>query len=226
MPKVLLIEDEPAIAENVTYALETEAFSVAWCETGQKGLSLIAEADDIDLVVLDIGLPDQNGFDLCRTIRQSSTVPIIFLTARGEEVDRVVGLELGGDDYVVKPFSPRELVARIRAVLRRSGAESTAVPGCGPFVVDEPRKRILYRGELLPLSRYEFRILKLLLARPGWVFSRQQLMDQAWEEPEASYDRTVDTHMKTLRAKLRGVDPDHDPIRTHRGQGYSLRDPP
>jgi two-component system catabolic regulation response regulator CreB len=152
-------------------------------------------------------------------------VPVIFLTARKEEIDRVAGLELGADDYLTKPFSPRELTARIRAVLRRARNGQTAGPGaCPDFQLDSDRKQICYRGQRLDLSRYEYRILKLLLEHPGRVFSRDQLMESVWEDPLASLDRTVDTHMKTLRAKLRQIDPQADCLQTRRGLGYCLKE--
>ncbi|MEO5961563.1 MAG: winged helix-turn-helix domain-containing protein, partial [Opitutaceae bacterium] len=194
---------------------------------------------------LDVGLPDGTGFDVCKAIRVRSAVPVIFLTARNTELDRVLGLELGGDDYLAKPFSPRELTARVKAILRRTnGGDGGGGPGqChllsdiaaggeGEFVVDEERCAISFRGVALELTRYEFRLLKVFVARPGRVFSREQLMAAAWEDPGASLDRTVDAHVKTLRAKLRAVaaaggkaaEGDGDPIRTHRGLGYSLRE--
>ncbi len=230
-PTILVVEDEPAIADTITYALETDGMESRWCSTGREALSALT-GGDIALVVLDIGLPDINGFDLCRKIRKMSSVPIIFLTARGDEVDRVVGLEIGGDDYVVKPFSPRELSARVKAVLRRSGTgggksspcTEISIPEGFPFIVDEKRLIITYFGVSLELSRYEYRLLELLLKRPGWVFTREQLKDMVWDEPEASLERTVDTHIKTLRSKLREIKPDLKPIRTHRGIGYSLRE--
>jgi two-component system catabolic regulation response regulator CreB len=227
---ILLIEDEPAIADSLTYALTSEGFQCEWKVTGSEGLAFI-ESGACDLVLLDVGLPDINGFDLCKSIRAKFDVPIIFLTARSDEIDRVVGLEIGGDDYVSKPFSPREVAARVRAVLRRfQKAASPApqpqtepeVPQTG-FYIDEARHAIFYRGERLTLSRYEFRLLKILVERPGWVFSREQLMEMAWDAPEASMDRTVDAHIKLLRSKLRAIHPD-DPIVTHRGVGYSLKE--
>ena len=224
--KILVVEDEPAIADNITYALQTEGYEVVWCATGEDGMAAL-EGDGFSLVVLDVGLPDRNGFDLCRDIRRTSALPVIFLTARADEIDRVVGLEIGGDDYVVKPFSPRELAARVKAVLRRTasaGGGSAAQVASSPFVVDHQRKRIAYFGKPLDLSRYEYRMLEVLIGRPGWVFSREKLMDLVWEEPEASMDRTVDTHIKTLRGKLRAVKPKLDPIRTQRGLGYSLKE--
>jgi two-component system catabolic regulation response regulator CreB len=224
--KILVVEDEPAIADNIKYALSTEGFDVVWCSTSEEAMTIL-EDDGISLIVLDIGLPDRNGFDLCKDIRKTSALPIIFLTARADEIDRVVGLEIGGDDYVVKPFSPRELAARVKAVLRRTPeteAESVTNVVTSPFYIDKKRKRISYFGKPLDLSRYEYKILEVLIGRPGWVFSRDQLMDLVWEEPEASMDRTVDTHIKTLRSKLKEVKPKLDPIKTHRGLGYSLKE--
>lgn len=223
--RILVVEDEPGIADNIVFALNKEGFEALWCSTGGEALTALRE-DNIHLVVLDIGLPDINGFDLCRDIRRTSAVPVIFLTARSDEIDRVVGLEIGGDDYMVKPFSPRELAARVKAVLRRSpGNGNGAAPSpASPFCVDRKRMQISYFGKPLELSRYEFRLLDLLISRPGWVFSRDRLMEQAWEEPGASMDRTVDTHIKTLRQKLDSVKPGIDPIKTHRGMGYSLKE--
>lgn len=227
MPRVLIIEDEPAIVDNMAYALRTEGFGVISRTTGQEGMAVLTEGG-VDLIILDIGLPDGNGFDLCKEIRKKSDIPIIFLTARSEEVDRVVGLEIGGDDYIVKPFSPRELCARVKAVLRRTktGEDEAATRHAEdlPFEIDEKRFVISYHDQPLDLSRYEYRILKVLIQRPGWVFSRDQLMERAWEEPGISLDRTVDTHIKTLRAKLRAVKPEINAIQTHRGLGYSLKE--
>lgn len=213
---VLIVEDEPSIADTVQYALQTEHIDTRWVTTGQAALESLQQ-DAVDLVLLDIGLPDINGFDLCRRIRQTWTLPVIFLTSRHEEIDQVLGLELGADDYITKPFSPRVLTARIRARLRQPAAQ----PSQG-FVQDAAGCRILLNGTLLELSRYEYRLLRLLLTHPGRIYSREQLMEQGWEEPERSFDRTVDTHIKTLRQKIRAVDPGCDPIRTHRGLGYSF----
>ena len=223
--RILVVEDEPAIADNINYALSTEGFEVCWCATAAEAETAVQKQPP-DLIVLDVGLPDRSGFELCRTIHRHSDVPVIFLTARADEVDRVVGLEIGGDDYMVKPFSPRELTARIKAVLRRTNAPGEPDPRSSAhpsFRIDRNRMEIVYEGVALALSRYEFRLLEVLVNRPGWVFSREQLMDMAWEEPESSMDRTVDTHIKTLRTKLKAVRPAVDPIRTHRGLGYSLK---
>jgi two-component system catabolic regulation response regulator CreB len=226
---ILLVEDEPSIADNITYALGTEGFLARWHRTGQEALAALA-AEPVALVILDVGLPDANGFDLAREIRRRHDVPIIFVTARSAEIDRIIGLEIGADDYVVKPFSPRELTARVRAVLRRTrgarekaAAEAPRAPAL-PFHLDEERHRITYCGSILELSRYEFRLLAILVRRPGQVFSRDQLMQMAWDEPGISLDRTVDTHMKTIRQKLKAVRPEEDPIVTHRGVGYSLKE--
>ena len=224
---ILVVEDEPSIADNITYALETEGFTTTWCATGSEGMAVLG-AGRIDLLILDVGLPDQNGFELAREILRTSGVPIIFVTARSSEIDRVVGLEIGADDYVVKPFSPRELTARVKAVLRRAGQQAvTPTPAAAPptlFAIDDQRFRISYLGQPLELSRYEFRLLALLVRHPGRVFSRDQLMDRVWEEPEMSLERTVDTHIKNIRQKLRAVTPERELILTHRGLGYSLRE--
>ena len=234
--RILIVEDEPAIADTLVYALKTEGFSPAWCTTGREALAALA-AGPYALVILDIGLPDLSGFEVCKQIRVRSAVPVLFLTARQAEVDRVVGLEIGGDDYVVKPFSPREVTARVKAILRRSACAPERQPAAkcdlmgytsrqaaGDFAVDEERCLIRYQGVALTLTRNEYRLLKTLVARPGRVFSRDDLMTAAWDDPGASLDRTVDAHIKMLRAKLREVAPDADPIQTHRGLGYSLRE--
>ncbi|SCY57113.1 two-component system response regulator CreB [Desulfoluna spongiiphila] len=223
---VLIVEDEPAIAENIRYALTTEGFETLWQTEGVGVLKLLEERR-VDLIVLDIGLPDINGMELCKAIRKNHTVPIIFLTARSHEVDRIVGLEIGADDYMVKPFSPRELAARVKAILRRT-AVATAPPqkikGDQLFQVDESRLKISYFSTPLDLSRYEYRMLSLFISRPGQIFSRDRLMERVWDEPGMSMDRTVDVHIKNIRAKLKKIRPDMDPIRTHRGIGYSLKE--
>jgi two-component system, OmpR family, catabolic regulation response regulator CreB len=223
-PTILIVEDELAIADTVAYALRAEGHAAEHVLLGSAVVPRV-QAGGIDLVVLDVGLPDMTGFDVCRALRAVSDVPVIFLTARETEIDRVLGLELGADDYVVKPFSPRELVARVRARLRRRAqAAQTRWQCIDAFELDQEGRRIRYRGHLLDLTRYEYGVLEALLARPGAVLSRNQLMDRVWADVLDSSDRTVDTHIKTLRAKLRvaGGGVDADPIRTHRGLGYSL----
>jgi len=222
-PKILIVEDEPTIVDSIQYALETDGFDVRCLLSGSPVMPMLSR-EKMDLIILDIGLPDINGLELCKEIRKTHTIPIIFLTARADEVDRVVGLEIGADDYVVKPFSPRELAARVKAVLRRAAAASPAPSPSAVFAIDESRRQITYFNTPLALSRYEYDILKTFISRPGRVFSRDQLMDLVWDEPEASMDRTVDAHIKNIRAKLKLVNPDVDPVATHRGMGYSLKE--
>lgn len=227
-PRILVVDDEPAIADTVVYALSTDGFAPLWVGSGEAALAA-ANADTFALAIVDIGLPDINGFDLFRQLTAANPgLPVIFLTARTGEIDRVVGLELGADDYVPKPFSPRELVARVRTVLRRTQRAAVPAPAAVStvFTVDDERKLIRFRNSALDLSRIEYRLLKVLIERPGRVFSRDELMERAWDDPGAAFDRTVDAHIKTLRAKLRAVAPDEDPIVTHRGMGYSLREQP
>jgi two-component system catabolic regulation response regulator CreB len=222
MPRILLVEDEGAIAQTIEFALRADGFESAHALTGRDALRLAATTT-FDLAILDVGLPDIGGFALCRELRRGRDLPVIFLTARDAEADRVLGLELGADDYVSKPFSPRELVARVRAVLRRSqGAAAVATAG-GAFAHDPEGHRVHFRGQLLDLTRYEYGLLAALLQRPGAILSRAQLMDRVWGADSDSTDRTVDTHIKTLRAKLHAIDPHADPIRTQRGLGYSLQ---
>ena len=226
-PTILVAEDETAIADTVLYALRSEGFAAEHVLLGGE-VAATVRAGKVDLVVLDVGLPDITGFEVCRQLRTFSDLPVIFLTARDGEIDRVVGLELGADDYVVKPFSPRELVARVRARLRRRAQPaSTDWQAHGRFEIDREGRRIRYAGQALDLTRYEYGLLEALLQRPGAVLSRAQLMDRVWTDALDSGDRTVDTHIKTLRAKLRDVDgaiegAADDRIRTHRGLGYSI----
>lgn len=216
---ILLIEDDQPIAENVALALARENMTCRHSMLASEGLELL-RSGGFDLAILDVGLPDGNGFDVCRTLRTFSDIPVIFLTARSDEIDRVVGLEIGADDYVLKPFSPRELAARVKTILRRGPPRAATSPA--PLVeVDAERARILCRGAALDLSRSEYLMLKALAGRPEKVFSRAELMDAAGLA-EASLERSVDSHIKTLRAKLALAAPDSELIRTHRGLGYSL----
>ncbi len=217
-PRILIVEDESGIADTLQYALRTEGFDPAWVATAEAALASERAAPSA-LAILDVGLPDLNGFELYRRLRAFSAVPVMFLTARADEVDRVLGLELGADDYVAKPVSPRELVARVRAILRRAARPAPAVT---PFEVDAGRRQIRFYGRPLELSRYEYGLLATLVAHPGHVFTRETLLDKVWDERSESLDRTVDAHVKTLRAKLKAVAPGLEPIRTHRGTGYAL----
>jgi len=225
--KILIVDDEPAISETLAYALRTDGFTTESSTLGGEALAMLQQGEH-DLVVLDVGLPDMSGFDVCRQLRRHSDIPVLFLTARSDEVDRIVGLELGGDDYVPKPFSPREVVSRIRAILRRLRPESRAPlaplppPTPARFAVDGDGLRIAYHGQWLNLTRYEYLLLALLLERPGRILSRGQIMESVWQDSGESLERTVDTHIKTLRGKLRAIHADEDCIQTHRGLGYSV----
>ncbi len=229
-PRILVIEDESGIADTIQYVLATDGFAPVWCATAQQALQEFA-AEPPALAILDVGLPDLNGFELFKRLHAlpgGAQVPMLFLTARSDEIDRVVGLELGADDYIAKPFSPRELVARVRGILRRTVRAPAAAPQAGTangnavFSLDEERRRIRFYGRALELSRYEYGILRLLVQKPGRVFTRDELLTKVWDDDAASFDRTVDAHIKTLRAKLKAVAPGADPIRTSRGSGYAL----
>lgn len=234
---ILVVEDEQSIADSITYALRSEGFAATHVTTGAEALVKL-DQNQFQLAILDVGLPDRNGFDLCRDIKAThATLPVIFLTARSGEIDRVVGLEIGANDYLAKPFSPRELTARVRSLLRLvsalqenklSPAPATnpeeSISTNSPFHIDEERCVINYFATPLNLSRQEYRILSILINRPGRVYTRDKLMEMAWEQPDSSLDRTVDTHIKTLRHKLKSIKPDIEAIITHRGLGYSLKE--
>jgi two-component system catabolic regulation response regulator CreB len=219
---ILIVEDEQAIADSIAFALGKEGYVAQHATLGEEALSL-ARTQPPALVILDVGLPDISGLDVCRRLRQFSDVPVIFLTARSDEIDRVVGLEIGADDYVTKPFSPRELVARVRVILRRARAVFPACDRALAFELRTAEARILFGGQPLDLTRYEYLLLKTLVEHPGHVLSRAQLMDRVWCDAPDTLDRTVDAHVKSLRAKLRAIDSAADPIQTHRGLGYSLQ---
>ena len=219
MKQILLIEDDPAIADPLAYALARENWQVVWHDTGIAALAALQQ-QAFDCIILDVGLPDTDGFELCRRIRRDWATPLIFLTARNEEVDRIVGLELGADDYCGKPFSSRELISRIKAVCRRS--EGQGRTAADVWQVNESAQTITYHGQTLDLTRYEFRLLRHLLAHAGQTFDRDQLVNTLWDHPDHIDNRTVDSHIKTLRQKLRAIAPDADPIRTRRGYGYVL----
>jgi two-component system catabolic regulation response regulator CreB len=222
--RILLVEDESSIADNVRVALEQDGLKLDHVKTAMEGLYLARSAKH-GLFIFDVGLPDQSGFELCKQVRQFSQTPILFLTARSGEVDKIIGFELGGDDYLTKPFSPRELSARVRAILKRTQSPQDKGPKVyGLFQVDPDKIRISFAGTSLELSRYEYRLLETLIRRPGVVFSRTQLMETVWEDPGMSLERTVDTHIKSIRAKLKAIREDLNPIETHRGLGYSLKE--
>jgi len=238
-PRILVAEDESGIADTLTYVLRSDGFAPIWCATAEEAIVQFTKEPPA-LAILDIGLPDMNGFELFKRLRAIGLatggveVPMLFLTARSDEIDRVVGLELGADDYVAKPFSPRELVARVRTILRRSVRAAQALPvvppaqaaaiAPQPFLIDGERRQIRYYGRALELSRYEYGLLCLLVQRPGRVYTRGELLEMVWDDPGDSFDRTVDAHVKTLRAKLKAIAPDVEPIRTLRGTGYALNE--
>lgn len=229
--QILIIEDEPAIAETLIYACNEAGIIATHCVLGHQGVAAVREKV-FDFVVLDVGLPDMTGFEVCKQIRASSNIPILFLTARNHEIDRVVGLEIGADDYVTKPFSPREVVARINAILRRANqslSKNQTSSETNAFQLDETACRVQYRSHYLELTRYEYLLLKTLILQPKRVYSRDQLMDIVWAQAENTLERTVDAHIKTVRAKLKAInklyalDAASEVIVTHRGMGYSLQ---
>jgi len=214
--RVLVVEDEDAIAEPLVEGLRREGYEVARVGTGREAL----DAGETDVVLLDLRLPDIDGFTVCRELRARSDVPIIVVSARGEEVDRVVGLELGADDYIVKPYGLRELVARIRAVTRRrEGATRRVVLRAGPLEVDERARRVSYDGRELQLTAKEFDLLALLASDPGSVVSRETILRRVWDTTWYGGQKTIDVHVASLRKKVG----DPDAIETVRGIGYRLR---
>jgi two-component system response regulator RegX3 len=223
---ILLVEDEISITEPLAEALRSEGFETQVAGTVAEALELARGAPD--LVLLDVMLPDGSGFDVCRELRQSSRVPIIMLTARGEEADRVVGLELGADDYVVKPFSAREVVARIRAVLRRVGETAPADDGpieIGELRLDPSRREAMHRGEVVELSRKEFDLLELLMRSAGSVVSRERLIEEVWDTNWFGSTKTLDVHVSGIRRKL-GDDPSQPRyLHTVRGVGFRFAAP-
>lgn len=228
--RILIAEDESGIADTLSYVLRADGYEPIWCATAGEALAQF-QATRPALVILDVGLPDMNGFALYRRLHElpgADAVPMLFLTARSDEIDRVVGLELGADDYIAKPFSPRELVARVRTILRRStrGAAAPMAPAIAApvFQIDGERRQIRYYGRGLDLSRYEYGLLALLVQRPGRVYTRDDLLEMVWDDAAQSLDRTVDAHIKTLRAKLKAIAPEVEPIRTLRGIGYALHE--
>jgi len=218
MARLLLLEDDTAIAEPLCFALERAGHVMTHLLLGSEAQGWV-ESHQPDLLILDVGLPDISGFEVLARLRRHSDMPVLMLTARSEEVDRVLGFELGADDYVAKPFSPREVVARIAAILKRTQAAVLAQTS-QDIMLDEARARVLCRGTPLQLTRYEYLMLVVFLRAPERVYSRTQLMELVWAH-DVSQERTVDTHVKSLRAKIRAQAPDIDPIQTHRGLGYS-----
>jgi len=226
MRTILVVEDEPQIAALVRDYLQHAGFAVLHAADGEAGLTL-ARARRPDAIVLDLGLPIVDGLDVVRALRRDSTVPIVILTARGDETDRVAGLELGADDYVVKPFSPKELVARVRAVLRR--VEAAARPAerlvAGDLELDLPRRRVTVGGRPIQLTPTEFELLATLAREPGRVFTRGQLLDAVHGFSLETYERAIDGHVKNLRRKLEPDPGAPRHVRTVHGVGYALAEP-
>lgn len=219
---VLLVEDDPAIARSIIYTLERDGLTVTHSLLLSDARRQLA-ARPPDVLILDVGLPDGSGLDLCRDLRAHSNLPVLMLSAHGEEIDRVLGLELGADDYVSKPFSPRELLARVRGMLRRARMQAPATTSsANPFDIDLAGQRISLLGRTLLLTRREFGLLADLLRYPGRIRSRDDLLNAVWGSDSDSTDRTVDTHIKTLRAKLQEAAPGREYIVTHRGMGYCM----
>ena len=225
--KILVVEDDPRISDVLEYALKAEGYEVQTAQRGREATELARRAPPT-LIVLDVGLPDIDGFEVCRLVRTFSDVPIIFLTSRSDEIDRVVGLEIGGDDYVVKPFSPRELVARIKAIRRRNDRPVTKPPlvpsenelRYGPLTIDPRKFQIHCEGREIILTAQEFKLLELLVSHPGRVFTRAQVLNRAWGDGGLVTDRTIDVHVKSLRKKFGKF----EFIETVRGIGYRARE--
>lgn len=221
MKHVLIVEDEKKLADILIAYLNKEQFRVTHFESG-NGVSDWIKNNQPNIILLDLMLPDVNGKDLCKEIRQFSTVPIIMVTAMIDEIDRLIGLELGADDYVCKPFSPKEVVARVKAVLRRSEGDFNQGEIYDAFEVNDETYSIKLHGDRLDLTPVEFRLLKMFIQSPGRVFNRDQILDNIFEDGRIVLDRTVDTHVKNLRHKLKTASPEHDYVRSVYGIGYSF----
>jgi two-component system response regulator ChvI len=230
-PALLLVDDDVALSGVLAAALDEEGFDVTTARDGREGLARFL-AGRFDLAVLDVLMPELDGLELCRRLRQTSKVPVIFLTSRADEVDRITGLETGADDYVAKPFSTRELVARIRAVLRRTGTADA--PGdpvtaklleVGELTIDSGRFEVSWKGHPTTLTRSEFLVLSALARHPGFVLSRERLIDLARGDEVVITERTIDTFIKRIRQKLHALDPAFDAIETVVGVGYRLKAP-
>jgi two-component system response regulator BaeR len=219
MRYVLVVEDEPSLGRLVADYLAAAGFETRWIDDGLAVLPAVRERLP-DLIVLDLMLPGQDGVSICRELRSFSEVPVLMLTARVEEVDRLVGLEAGADDYVCKPFSPREVVARVKAILRRPWNRPAAADAAPGLQIDAERYEARLNGELLDLTPLEFRLLQALAEQPGRVYSRDQLLDRLHDDQRALSDRAIDSHVKNLRRKLERVRPGDDPIRSVYGVGY------
>jgi len=220
-PLILIVEDEAKLAQLLHEYLSQENYQTHCIANGLDVVSWV-ESNLPALILLDVMLPGKDGMAICEEIRVFSQVPIIMVTARVDEIDRLLGLELGADDYVCKPFHPREVVARVKAVLRRTQAPAMGDTGQEVFHIDDDKHQAVYRGSLLELTVVEFRLLKKLLSRRGKVFSRDQLLDQLYDDHRIVNQRTIDTHVKKLRKKLETANPEEDVIRSIYGVGYKI----
>ena len=227
--RILVVDDDPHIRDVICFALQKAGMAAIAAPDGARALEHFEAPERVDLIILDIGLPELDGLEVCRRIRKRSDVPILFLSARGDEVDRIVGLELGGDDYVTKPFSPRELVARVGAILKRAnrGAQQPEAEAAqlrrGLLSLDPPRFEALFDAEVVPLTALEFAIVRLLAARPGVVFSRDEIMNAAYSDNIHVSDRTIDSHVRNIRAKFAALGC-VSAIETVHGVGFRLGD--
>jgi two-component system catabolic regulation response regulator CreB len=223
MPHILIVEDETTIADSLVFVLQGENFSTFHTPFATEALRYVGE-HVVDLVIMDVGLPDMTGFEACKRLRSTSAIPVLFLTARGDEIDRIIGLEIGGDDYVTKPFSAREVAARVKAILKRTTQTIIDTPVSeAEFQQDDAGKSIRFRGQPLSLTRLEYHLLKALVDAPGQVLARETLMEVLGITRDAGYERNIDSHVKSLRAKLRQIAPTSDVIQTQRGFGYYYR---
>jgi two-component system, OmpR family, response regulator BaeR len=219
LARILLVEDEPKLASLLGDYLQAAGYASHWVADGRDAVPAV-KAEHPDLILLDLMLPGRDGLDICRELRSFSDVPIIMLTARVDEIDRLLGLELGADDYICKPFSPREVVARVKAILRR--ARTRIEHNDTSLRINEDTHSAVFHGVVLELTPVEFRLLKTLAASPGRVFSRDRLLDNLYMDHRVVTDRTVDSHIKNLRRKLEQVAPGQEPIRSIYGVGYKL----
>jgi len=223
--RILVVDDEPSVRESVAYALEQEGFDVTLASNGEDAETKIDDDGIFDLLILDIMMPGKSGLDICREVRSQSAVPIILLTAKDAEVDKVVGLEVGADDYVTKPFSVRELLGRVRAQLRRreldrtDGADGSTIEA-GPVSVDLARHLVTVRGEPVNLTRSEFQVLRLLVESPGRVFSRKEIMEELWQTEFRGDVRACDVHISNLRQKVESDPQNPELVLTVRRVGY------
>nr|WP_315044113.1 response regulator [uncultured Moraxella sp.] len=248
-PHILLIEDDPAIASTLQFALERENWQTTWLETANQVVPFLQKTEQLSAIIMDVGLPDGDGFSLCQKVRfgeYHNHVPILFLTARDDELDKIIGLEMGADDYITKPFSPREIIARIKAILRREEIyQQKSINNeldkhldkkivnlcqdfdknlaCGHWQYQDTIYQLILNNHILPLSKTELSIMLTLIERPNHIFSREQILANISDFPEHRLARTIDSHIKTLRQKIAEISPHFEIIITHRGLGYSLQ---